>query len=89
MKSVLLHGSLLASALVLACAMATPASAKARHHAKAHQDMVPWHGWGDSFHYSGVRYPGGNPRGPAMSYNNWEGGFHPTAFWVIKETERM
>jgi hypothetical protein len=36
-----------------------------------------------------VRYPGGNPRGPAMSYNNWEGGFHPTAFWVIKETERM
>ena len=49
MKSILLRGSLLASALVLACAMATPASAKARHHAKAHQDMVPWHGWGDSF----------------------------------------
>jgi len=24
-----------------------------------------------------------------MSYNNWEGGFHPTAFWVIKEAERM
>jgi hypothetical protein len=51
--------------------------------------MVPWHGWGDSFHYAGIRYPGGNPRGPAMSYNNWEGGFHPTAFWVIKEAERM
>jgi hypothetical protein len=37
--------------------------------------------------YSGVRYPGGNPRGPA-SHDNWEGGFHPTAVWVIKETER-
>jgi hypothetical protein len=88
MKSTLLRGSLLASALVVACVMATPASAKARHH-KAHQDMVPWHGWGESFHYAGVRYAGGNRRGPAMSYNNWEGGFHPTAFWVIKETERM
>jgi hypothetical protein len=87
MKSTLLRGSLLASTLVVACMMATPASAKARHH-KAHQDMVPWHGWGQSFHYAGVRYAGGNRRGPAMSYNNWEGGFHPTAFWVIKETER-
>jgi hypothetical protein len=44
MKSVFLRGSLLATAVVVACAMATPASAKARH-AKAHQDMVPWHGW--------------------------------------------
>jgi hypothetical protein len=87
MKSALLRGSLLATTLVVACMMATPASAKARHH-KAHQDMVPWHGWGQSFHYAGVRYAGGNRRGPAMSYNNWEGGFHPTAFWVIKETER-
>ena len=88
MKSALRHGSLIVSALVVACVMASPASAKTRHH-KADRDLVPWHGWGDSFHYAGVRYPGGNPRGPAMSYNNWEGGFHPTAFWVIKETERM
>jgi hypothetical protein len=35
------------------------------------------------------QYPGGNRHGPKMSYNNWEGGFHPTAFWAIKETERM
>ena len=87
MKSTLLRGSLLASTLVVACMMATPASAKARHH-KAHRDMVPWHGWGESFHYAGMRYAGGNRRGPKMSYNNWEGGFHPTALWVIKETGR-
>jgi len=87
MKSAFLRGSLIATAVVVACAMATPASAKTRHSAKANFD--PWHGWANSFHYAGVRYSGGNPRGPAMSYNNWEGGFHPTAFWAIKETERM
>jgi len=37
----------------------------------------PWHGWGASFHLDGVRYPGGNPSGPAFSYNNYEGGFRP------------
>jgi hypothetical protein len=62
--------------------MATPASAKARHH-KAHQDVVPWHGWGEPFRYSGLRYAGGNRHRAKMSYNNWEGGFHSTAFWVI------
>ena len=33
-------------------------------------------------------HPGGNRRGPAASYNNWEGGFHPTVFWMIKDAER-
>jgi len=42
-----------------------------------------WHGWGGSFYLDGVRYPGGNPRGPASALNNWEGGFHPVAFWVL------
>src|SRR5262245_25837782 len=42
-----------------------------------------WHGWASSFHLDGVRYPGGNPRGPAAWYNNWEGGFHPEVFWVL------
>jgi len=42
-----------------------------------------WHGWGGSFYLDGVRYPGGNPRGPASALNNWEGGFHPGAFWVL------
>ena len=41
------------------------------------------HGWGDSFYLNGVRYPGGNPRGPASVLNNWEGGFHPVAFWTL------
>lgn len=44
-----------------------------------------WHGWAGSFHLNGVRYPGGNPRGPAASYNNWEGGFHPVAYWKLME----
>ncbi len=86
MKSAFLRGFLSAIAVVAACAMTTPASAKTRHSAKPQQE--PWHGWGNSFHYAGVRYAGGVRQGPKMSYNNWEGGFHPTAFWAIKETER-
>ena len=87
MKSSVLKGSLLVAALFAACAVATPASAKARY-GKADQDAFPWHGWGQSFHYNGVRYLGGNPRGPAGSHNNWEGGFHPTVFWAIRDEER-
>ena len=45
----------------------------------------PWHGWGASFHLDGYRYPGGNRSGAAFSYNNYEGGFHPTAFWVLSD----
>jgi hypothetical protein len=85
MKSRFLQGSTLVAALFAASMIATPASAKAR---KAERESFPWHGWGQSFHHNGVRYPGGNRRGPAMSYNNWEGGFHPTVFWMIKDAER-
>src|SRR5262245_48573413 len=45
----------------------------------------PWHGWGGSFHLDGIRYPGGNRSGPAASYNNFEGGFHSAAFWVLTD----
>src|SRR5262245_55111386 len=47
---------------------------------------VKWHGWtgtGSTFHLDGVAYRGGNRRGPAAWYNNWEGGFHPEAYWVL------
>ena len=46
-----------------------------------------WHGWGASFYLSGVRYGGGNPIGPAAWYNNWEGGFHPTVYWVLHDNQ--
>lgn len=45
------------------------------------------HGWGNSFYHNGVRYEGGNPRGPAGALNNWEGGFHPVAFWKMLERD--
>jgi hypothetical protein len=47
------------------------------------ESNFPWHGWSGSFHLNGTRYPGGNPSGPAYFYNNYEGGFHPTAFWEL------
>src|SRR5262245_61845188 len=46
-----------------------------------------WHGWGASFYLSGVRYEGGNPVGPAAWYNNWEGGFHPKVYWVLRDNQ--
>lgn len=67
-------------------------SMKMTHHHRAHHRPVPrrhshrvvWHGWaGDSFYLDGVRYRGGNRRGPATAYNNWEGGFHAVAFWEL------
>jgi hypothetical protein len=55
-----------------------------RHAPRRHSQRVVWHGWaGDSFYLDGVRYRGGNRRGPATAYNNWEGGFHPDAFWAL------
>src|SRR5262245_20724647 len=54
-----------------------------RRRAERTQFSVVWHGWAGSFHLDGVRYAGGNRRGPAAAYNNWEGGFHPEAFWVL------
>jgi hypothetical protein len=47
---------------------------------------VVWHGWtgtASTFHLDGVAYRGGNRRGPRAWYNNYEGGFHPEAFWVL------
>jgi hypothetical protein len=46
-----------------------------------------WHGWGASFHHEGVRYQGGTRNGPAMWYNNGEGGFHPAVFWKLYERQ--
>ena len=54
----------------------------------AQQVVFPWHGWGASFHHEGVRYAGGNPSGPAMSYNIYEGGFHPDVFWKLSDRSR-
>ena len=60
---------------------ATPRRAR---RAPARPTYVKWHGWtGSTFHLDGVAYRGGNRRGPATAYNNWEGGFHPEAFWVL------
>jgi hypothetical protein len=61
----------------------------ARTRRVAQQERVfPWHGWGASFHHEGVRYPGGNPTGPSMSYNIYEGGFHPDVFWKLSDRSR-
>jgi hypothetical protein len=54
-------------------------------HSHIVRDSFPWHGWSASFHLDGARYPGGNPSGPAMYYNNYEGGFHPVAFWILQD----
>jgi hypothetical protein len=59
-------------------------AARSRHSHIA-RDNFPWHGWSASFHLNGARYAGGNPSGPAMFYNNYEGGFHEAAFWVIQD----
>ena len=53
--------------------------------ARHNRDDYPWHGWGASFHLDGMRYVGGNRSGPAASHNNFEGGFHPTAFWKLSD----
>jgi hypothetical protein len=45
--------------------------------------VAAWQGWGASFVLDGTRYAGGNPNGPAGWQNNWEGGFHPVAFWEL------
>ena len=47
--------------------------------------VVAWHGWAGSFHLDGRSYAGGNPNGPAGWQNNWEGGFHPTVFWRLRD----
>jgi hypothetical protein len=52
-----------------------------------------WHGWvatrkGFAFYLDGGRYKGGIPCGPAMAYNNWEGGFHRRVFWTLTDRDR-
>ncbi len=64
------------------------ATTRGRRTARLNRDDFPWHGWAGSFHLNGVRYPGGNPSGPKASYNNFEGGFHPTAFWKLSDRAR-
>ena len=55
--------------------------------ARHNRDDYPWHGWGASFHLDGMRYAGGNRSGPAAYHNNFEGGFHPTAFWKLSDRQ--
>jgi len=69
---------LLAAMVAVSCLLPDAAEARPRQ-----RQVHRWHGWGDSFYLDGVRYEGGNPRGPAAWYNNWEGGFHPEAYWVL------
>ena len=57
--------------------------------ARLNRGANAWHGWAGSFHLDGARYPGGNPFGPASYYNNYEGGFHPTAFWKLSDRGRF
>ena len=72
------------------CAIAAALAARS-----AHKGRKPgkWHGWvatrkGFAFYLDGGRYKGGTPCGPAMAYNNWEGGFHPRVFWMLSDRGR-
>jgi len=74
---------LLAALVTATCLMPDTAEARTRQ-----RQVQKWHGWtgaGSTFHLDGVAYPGGTRRGPATAYNNWEGGFHPVAFWVLHQ----
>ena len=79
-------GLLAAVAAVVAVTSLTaaPAEARARTKSSHHHAVQPWHGWTDNaFYLNGVRYAGGNRRGSASALNNWEGGFHPVAYWEL------
>ena len=65
------------------------AAAQSRRITRRESDEFPWHGWAGSFHLDGARYPGGNPAGPAAYYNNYEGGFHNVAFWMLQDRGRF
>jgi hypothetical protein len=75
----LLNGHTLARVAIAAAAAFLIAAPS--HAGNCPQRGQCWHGWGNSFYLNGVRYEGGNPRGPAMAHNNWEGGFHPVVFF--------
>ena len=73
---------------VTAVAWMAPAEAEARTHRAQRHKVEPWHGWANGgFYLSGVYYPGGNRRGPASAYNNYEGGFNAAAFWQITASQ--
>ena len=78
--------ALSAATLVLAMMAAMPADAKVR---KAKKNFDPWHGWvvnsPVALYHEGIRYPGGSPKGPAMWYNNGEGGFNAKLFWTLRD----
>jgi hypothetical protein len=72
------------------CAIAKALSAKRAHDGRKQRK---WHGWvatrkGYAFYLNGARHKGGTPCGPAMAYNNWEGGFSRRAFWEITDRDR-
>jgi hypothetical protein len=51
-----------------------------------------WHGRVDTrdgvaFYHDGQRYAGGSPRGPAMWYNNYEGGFNAALYWKLSDRQ--
>lgn len=56
---------------------------------RAKTKTVVWHGWvvrsPAVFYWEGQRFDGGTPKGPAMWYNNGEGGFNAAAFWKISD----
>jgi hypothetical protein len=72
---------------VLATISAMPADAKARNVRKAKVGLTPWHGWvvnsPVAIYHEGIRYAGGTPKGPAMWYNNGQGGFNAKLFWTL------
>jgi hypothetical protein len=77
---------------LLAAAMAAiwlaPTQAEARTHrtARTQHHAQPWQGWANGgFYLNGTFYRGGNPRGSANAFNNWEGGFHPTVFLLLSQ----
>jgi hypothetical protein len=61
--------------------------AKATYRRTAAVHTTKWHGWvvrsEPVFYHEGVAYRGGNPRGPAAWYNNYEGGFNAAVFWKL------
>jgi hypothetical protein len=68
-------------------------NAKAAHYRRtAAVHTTKWHGWvvrsEPIFYFEGRAFRGGTPRGPAMWYNNHEGGFNAAVFWTLYERNR-
>jgi hypothetical protein len=76
----------------------TPMRMAARRHLHVVVNAWPakrpakWYGWVTEgrhvvFYHEGTRYCGGTPYGPAMWYNNYEGGFNAAVFWKLYDRE--